>query len=1164
MTRNMGFRFWAVILAVSFTPTLGRTQSILSTLIGGAPNGLPGLSAALNVPSAIVTDSNGNSYVALKGAHQVVRIDSSGHVFSVAGNGISGSSGDGGPATLAALATPIGLALDQAGNLYIADSTSNKIRRVGSRWHHLHLRRHRQSGVRRRWRPGGQRYLYAPSAVACDTRGNVYIADTTNYVVRMVNPSGIITTIAGIGGVKGSSGNGGPALQAALYNPQGVLVDKSGNIYIADTGNNWIRVLSPNGTLTLYGGIDRSAIGSPFGGGGDPTVATNAILAGPTNMAMDQAGTLYFVEPFLYRVRAITAAGKIAPFAGTGTSGGSGDQGLASSANLNVQGVAMDRNNNVLIADGSNNRVRIVTAADGIINTLAGNGISSFSPHGLALNNGFLYFSDTNNNRIRRYNLNTQEIALVAGNGIASYAGDTASTDRPANGGKVINGALSASINGPRAVAFDKNGNLFIADTGNNRIREVFAADQDMTTVAGTGTPSTSGDGGVAVNATLHTPGGVVVDGSGNIFISEQAGNVIRQVNTNGVISTVAGTGTAGPPGAETGVALNQNLSGPQGLALDSTGALLIADSGNNRIRRLTSDGIITTIAGSASSGYSGDGGPATAATLRAPTGVQVDSAGNMYISDTSNYRIRKVDTNGIITTVAGNGSAGYNGDGSPATAYALNGPSALVSASPCTVQIADSSNLRIRQLTTGVSYTIATNPAGLQATVAGQTAAAPFSVALQPGTAYQVTAPSPQPGTAGVQYVLAGAQQISAACGASQTSVTVNFQTQYALSVTSDAGGSVTPAAGFQNSGASVTLTATPQSGYVFAGWEGDCTGSACTLQMTGPKSVKADFAPAASLSPQLATGGVIGAGLSSPPVKALSPNGLAAAFGSGFAPAGTLNVASASNLVNGNLSTNLGGVCVLVGSTKAPVLAVTPTQVNFQAPQDVPKGNAAVQVVTGCGTANSAAERPANGNRAKRLAGIFLFRDIVFRPEPHRRRGCQHRHLHRHARTAGHRHLRARQGRRHRDALRHRPGAHQSPLCRGPVARGCHLDCRYHPGDRRHHNPGRQRRTIRRRGPGSCRPVPDQPASAGFDPQRQPAREDRRRRLRLARGRIHHRAVDRFQLNSLFGRFDICESKRRSSRRPGRTSARCLCNWSSTATARKNPSSAFSSNRP
>ncbi len=950
----MGFRFRAAVLAALLSPTLGLAQSAITTLIGGAPNGLPGLSAALNVPDAIITDSNGNAYVALKGAHQVVRIDSSYRVFALAGNGISGSTGDGGPATLASLSTPIGLALDSAGNLYIVDSTANNVRRVTPGGIISTVAGTGKVGFSGDGGLAVNATLYTPSAIALDAQGNLYIADTLNYVIRKVNSAGIITTIAGIGGIKGSSGNGGPALQAALYNPSGLLFDKNGNLFISDTGNNWIRELSPSGTLTLYGGVDRSAVGSPFSGGGDPTVATNAILAGPTALAMDNAGTLYFVEPNLYRVREITAAGKIAPFAGTNSAGGSGDFGLATSANLQVLGVATDSNNNVLIADGNNNRIRFVSAATGIITTIAGNGIASFSPHGLAINNGYLYFSDTNNNRIRRYNLATQEISLVAGNGLASYAGDTAAANEPANGGTTINGALGASINGPRAIAFDKSGNLFIADTGNNRIREVVAADQDMITVAGNGTASTTGDGGVAVNATIHTPAGVVVDSSGNLYISEQAGNVVRMVNSNGVITTVAGTGTAGPPGAETGVAINQNLSGPQGLALDSSGALLIADSGNNRIRRLTSDGTITTIAGSGTSGYSGDGGPATAATLRAPTGVQVDAAGNIYISDTSNYRIRKVDTTGIISTVAGNGSAGYNGDGSPATSYSLNGPSALVSQSACAVDIADSSNLRVRQLSTGVNYTITSNPSGLLVSLGGQTAVAtPFTTALQPGTIYGVTAPA-QAGGTGVQYVLNAGQQITPTCGASQTSVSVSFTTQYRLTVTSDPGGTVSPAAGFQNSGATVTLTATAQSGYVFAGWEGDCTGTTCTLQMTGPKSVKADFAPSGTLNPQLAAGSVVGAGLSTPPVTAISPNGLAVAFGSGFVAAGTLNVASSSNLASGNLSTNLAGVCVMVGSTKAPILAVTPNQVNFQVPQGVSSGNVSVQVVTGCGTAS------------------------------------------------------------------------------------------------------------------------------------------------------------------------------------------------------------------
>jgi uncharacterized protein (TIGR03437 family) len=256
--------------------------------------------------------------------------------------------------------------------------------------------------------------------------------------------------------------------------------------------------------------------------------------------------------------------------------------------------------------------------------------------------------------------------------------------------------------------------------------------------------------------------------------------------------------------------------------------------------------------------------------------------------------------------------------------------------------------------LVSAVNYTITSSPSGLQITIDGQAAGAtPVAVPLQPGTQHQITAPSPQSGGPGVQYVLSASQAVTAACGPAQASVAVNFQTQYALSITSDVGGSVAPAAGFQNAGASVTLSATPQSGFVFAGWEGACTGSGtCTLQMSGPMSVKADFAPATALSPALAS--VVGAGLSTPSVTAISPNGIAIAFGSSFAPAGTLSIAATGNLVNGNVSTDLGGVCVLVGSTKAPILAVTPSQVNFQVPQGVTPGPVSVQVVTGCGTAN------------------------------------------------------------------------------------------------------------------------------------------------------------------------------------------------------------------
>jgi uncharacterized protein (TIGR03437 family) len=956
----MRFKLWAAVLTVSFAPSHGRTQSILGTLLGGSPNGLPALTASLYMPSAVVSDANGNVYVALKGAHQVVRIDNTGTVWTVAGNGISGSTGDGGPATAATLSTPVGLALDQAGALYIVDSTAGRIRRVGLDGAIATFAGNGLNAFSGDGGPAINASLSTPAGIAFDNSGDLLIADTGNMVIRKVTPDGLIHTIAGTGRSGGTTGNGGQALAALLNKPQAVLVDKGGTIYIADTGNNWIRALTPDGTLSLYAGVDTSTTGSPFGGGGDPTIATNATLTSPASLAMDQAGTLYFVEPD--RIRQITSNGKIAPFAGTGTYGASGDEGLARFANIEVQGIATDRYNNLLIADGDSNRVRIVTAADGIINTFAGNGLAAFNPRGLAVKGNYLYFSDSNNNRVRRVDLSTQEVSLVAGNGVAGYAGDGSS-------------ALSANLKTPRGLAFDQSGNLYFADSGNNRVAKV-GTDGNITTVAGNGTAITTGDGLTSTAAQLNAPSAVAVDPSGNLFISEQSGNVIRKVNTSGIISTVAGTGTAGAPASENGVALQQNLNGPQGLAWDPTGGLLIADSGNFRIRRLAADGTIATVAGSGA-GFSGDGGPATSATLRGPNAVQVDQYGNLYISDASNNRIRRVGTDGIISTVAGNGTSGYNGDGSPATAYSLNGSSAIVPApSGCSVFIADASNLRIRQLWPAVDYTITANAAGLVVSLDGQVANTPLAASLLPGTHHRIDAPSPQSGAAGVQYLLSAAQEFDVPCGPARASVMLNFQLQYGLTVTSDPGGQVNSVATWQNAGASVTLAATPQSGFVFAGWEGDCAGSgSCTVVMNGPKNVKADFAPASILNPAIATAGIVGAGLSTPLVNALSPNGLAIAFGSGFAPAGILSVAGAGNLLNGSISTELNGVCVLVGSTKAPILAVTPAQVNFQTPQGLTPGTVSVQVVTGCGSANEKRSDPQTVTARSASPEFFYF---------------------------------------------------------------------------------------------------------------------------------------------------------------------------------------------
>ena len=331
------------------------------------------------------------------------------------------------------------------------------------------------------------------------------------------------------------------------------------------------------------------------------------------------------------------------------------------------------------------------------ITTVAGNGTQGYSgdngnatsaqlynPHGVALDSsGNLYIADRENNRIRKVN-SSGIITTVAGTGLAGYNGDNIS-------------ATSADLNYPYGVAIDSSSNLYIADTDNNRIRKVNTSGI-ITTVAGTGSYGYSGDGGNATFAQLSYPRGVALDSSGNLYIADTWNYRIRKVNTSGIITTVAGTGSSGYSG-DGGSATSAQLSGPYGVALDSSSNLFIADTSNNRIRKVNTLGIITTVAGTGSKGYNGDNISATSAGLNYPYGVALDSSSNLFIADTSNNRIRKVNTLGIITTVAGTGSWGYNGDNISATSAQLSGPYGVALDSSCNLYIADTYNNRIRKV---------------------------------------------------------------------------------------------------------------------------------------------------------------------------------------------------------------------------------------------------------------------------------------------------------------------------------------------------------------------------------------------------------------------------------------------------------------------------------
>ncbi|MFJ8473656.1 NHL repeat-containing protein [Kitasatospora sp. NPDC094011] len=346
----------------------------------------------------------------------------------------------------------------------------------------------------------------------------------------------------------------------------------------------------------------------------------------------------------------------------------------------------------------------------GAIATVAGNGVAGYGsdggpatatqlyyPHGVAVDGaGNLYVADYNNQRIRKVTPGGI-ITTVAGNGVAGYGSD---------GGP----ATATQLYYPHGVAVDGAGNLYIADYNNQRIRKVDTKGI-ITTVAGNGTAGYVSDGGPATATPIYYPHSVLVAADGSLYFSEWYGHRVRKVDPRGIITTVAGNGTAGYR-SDGGPATATTLSYPSGIALDAAGNLYIADYGNQRIRRVDAKGNITTVAGNGIAGYGSDGGPATATQLYSPADVALDAAGNLYIADCNNQRIRKVDTKGNITTVAGNGIAGYGSDGGPGTATQLYNPSGVALDAAGNLYIGDTYNNRVRGVSAVADMTPPAQPA--------------------------------------------------------------------------------------------------------------------------------------------------------------------------------------------------------------------------------------------------------------------------------------------------------------------------------------------------------------------------------------------------------------------------------------------------------------------
>jgi uncharacterized protein (TIGR03437 family) len=538
--------------------------------------------------------------------------------------------------------------------------------------------------------------------VATDGSGNVYFS-ALNSVFK-VSVGGTLTLVAG-NSRAGFSGDGGPAVQAQLNSPQGIVVDSAGNIYIADSMNNRVRIVTPDGLINTFAGTGYASAGGPrsFNDGG-PAIA--ALLHLPEGVAVDKNGNVYIADTGDNCIRIVTTDGIINTFAGDSYPSFSGDTAAAVDAELHTPSdVAVDSSGNVYIADTANASIRKVTT-DGLINTVAGNqtvgstgdgaaatSASLLAPISLAVDSsGNIFILENGDAKVRKVdtkgNINT-----IAGTGAEGFSGD---------GGD----PLKATMNFPTGLAIDGSGNLYIADALNLRIRKISSG--SISTIAGNGVLSYSGDGGPALSAQMNQPEGVAVDAAKNLYVADTENNVVRKIS-NGIITNFAGNGTAGS-GGDGGAATSAQLKAPQAVAVDAAGNVYIADSGNSRVRRVSPDGTISTVAGNGTPGYGGDGGAAASAQLYTPTAVAVDASGNLYIADFNNSRIRKVSAAGIISTVAGNGNSGYSGDGGPAANAQINMAQGVAVDSYGNLYIGDTGNNAVRQVSAG----------GLISTVAG------------------------------------------------------------------------------------------------------------------------------------------------------------------------------------------------------------------------------------------------------------------------------------------------------------------------------------------------------------------------------------------------------------------------------------------------------------
>jgi sugar lactone lactonase YvrE len=693
------------------------------TTLAGSPN-LPGgnngtgAAAQFDSPSGLATDSSGNVYVADQVNETIRMITPGGVVTTVAGSLLVSGSANG-TGTAATFNGPIAVAVDSAGNIYVCDQGNSLIRKIAPGGVVTTLAG--SVGVSgSNDGTGTSAQFNLPSGIAVDSSGNVYVSDSDNDTIRKITSAGVVTTIAGSAGVSGSINGTGTG--ARFNAPVGITVDGSGNLFVADTANDLIREITPAGVVTTLAG--RAKVKGSTDGTG-----STARFFNPTGVAVDGSDNVYVADEGNSTVRKVTSGGVVTTIAGVASAGGFAD-GPGASARFDAPyGAAIDGSGNVYISDVGFNTIRKITPGD-VVSTLAGTPGSGFAdgtgaaaqfdlPTDLVLDpSGNLYVVDNTNNVIRK---------VTPAGVVTTFVGT------PGEVGSADGTGPAVQFNYPYGIAMDGSGNLYVTDQGNQTIRKITPGGTSST-IAGTALDPGSANG-TGSAALFYYPAGIAVDASGNLYVTEERNFDIRMITPAGVVTTLAGT--AGTVGNNDGTGPAAQFRVPAGVTLDPTGKILyVVDFGNSTIRKVTiPGGVVTTIAGTAEDQGFNDGTGA-AAQFNNPSGVAIDASGNLYVADEGNNEIREISPAGAVTTLAGTPPPfpvvgvrpprpGFaDGTGAAALFYA---PFDVVVDSSGTLYVTDAGNNAIRAGAFAGAPQIQTQPSGAFVVVGGS---ATFTVA--------------------------------------------------------------------------------------------------------------------------------------------------------------------------------------------------------------------------------------------------------------------------------------------------------------------------------------------------------------------------------------------------------------------------------------------------